>query len=164
VLSGVVADMYRAWLRSRGKTGNRLVVECGRLLDPYQVLRAGLVPYWCENASRAAANSAELWLAGSQPFTTVDVLPEPPGTDGVQIAQLDQWQAMAGFATRWGRVDRRAVRAYPLRTLSPRHATAALKEHPYDLPVLTTPEIQDVLATLAAFATLLTNGLTPGFG
>ena len=73
------ADLYRRWLRRAGKTGDRLVVECGRLLDPWQVLRAGLVPYWCENATRRRVEGVEWWLAGSEPFSSVDVLPEPPG-------------------------------------------------------------------------------------
>ena len=53
--SAAVADLYRAWLRAAGKTANRVAVECGRLLDPYQILRAGLVPYWCEVSSASAA-------------------------------------------------------------------------------------------------------------
>ncbi len=77
-LSAATADLYRRWLRAAGKTGDRLVVECGRLLDPWQVLRAGLVPYWCENATRRSVEQVEWWLAGSESFTSVDVLPSRP--------------------------------------------------------------------------------------
>ena len=73
-----------AGLQSAGKTGNRAVVECGRLLDPYHVLRAGMVPYWCESATIASVDAAERWLVGSRPFSVVEVLPEqPPDTMAV---------------------------------------------------------------------------------
>ncbi|MGW5673347.1 hypothetical protein, partial [Micromonospora sp. NPDC003776] len=85
-LSAATADVYRHWLRRAGKTGNRLVVECGRLLDPWQVVRAGLVPYWCENATRRRVEGVEMWLAGSEPFSSVDVLPEPPGVRSPALA------------------------------------------------------------------------------
>ncbi len=89
-LSAATADLYRRWLRAAGKTGDRLVVECGRLLDPWQVLRAGLVPYWCENATRRSVEQVEWWLAGSESFTSVDVLPEPPGVRSPALAGLPQ--------------------------------------------------------------------------
>ena len=81
-----VADIYRDWLRQQGKTGNRLVISAGRLLDPWQTIRTGLVPYWCETSTRAGVAAAELWLVGSPPFTSVDILPEPPGATWSQVA------------------------------------------------------------------------------
>ena len=41
---------------------------------------------------------------------------------------------MARFATRQGRVDTAAARAYPYGSVSARHATRVLRAHPYDLP------------------------------
>ena len=101
-----MADLYRRWLRGAGKTGDRLVVECGRLLDPWQVVRAGLVPYWCENATRRSVDEAEWWLAGSEPFSSVDVLPEPPGLRSPALAGLPQWLAVAAFGRRRRALDR----------------------------------------------------------
>jgi len=89
-LSAAVADAIRLWLRAAGKTGDRLVVEGGRLLDPYHVLRSGLVPYWCESSTRPGVDAAALWLAGSEPFTSIDALPEPPGMDAPGIATIQQ--------------------------------------------------------------------------
>lgn len=40
-LSAAVADVYRSWLRGAGKTGNRLVIGCGTLLDPRHVPASG---------------------------------------------------------------------------------------------------------------------------
>ncbi|GAA5183268.1 hypothetical protein GCM10023322_22150 [Rugosimonospora acidiphila] len=134
-LSAAVADVYRRWLRSAGKTGNRLVIECGRLIDPAQVVRAGLVPFWLPAPRRHTVAETAWWLAGSEPFTQIEVLIEPPGTSAPTLASLAQFEAVARFATRQGRVDTATARAYPYGTISARHASRVLKAHPYDLPV-----------------------------
>jgi hypothetical protein len=133
-LSAAVADVYRRWLRSAGKTGNRLVIECGRLLDPAQVIRAGLVPFWLPAPLHHAVSETAWWLAGSEPFSQIEVLIEPPGTSAPSLASLAQFEAVARFATRQGRVDVATARAYPYGTVSARHASRVLKTHPYDLP------------------------------
>ncbi|MGW3606447.1 hypothetical protein [Micromonospora sp. NPDC005161] len=133
-LSAAVADLYRHWLRGAGKTGDRLVVECGRLIDPWQVVRAGLVPYWCENATRRSVDEAEWWLAGSETFSSVDVLPEPPGVRSPALAGLPQWLAVAGFGRRRRALDRTAARGYPVTSVPTRRATEVLRAQPYDLP------------------------------
>ncbi|MGB2572366.1 hypothetical protein ACPFP2_28560, partial [Micromonospora citrea] len=134
-LSAAVADLYRRWLRRAGKTGDRLVVECGRLLDPWQVVRAGLVPYWCENATRRSVDQVEWWLAGSEPFSSVDVLPESPGLRTPALAGLPQWLAVAAFGRRRRALDRTAARGYPVAAVPTRRATEVLRNQPYDLPV-----------------------------
>jgi hypothetical protein len=146
-LSNTVADLYRRWLRQAGKTGDRLVVECGRLLDPFQVLRAGLVPYWCENATRRAVTEAEWWLAGSEPFSAVDVLPEPPGVRSPALAGLPQWLAVAAFGRRRRALDRTSARGYPVTSVPTRRATEVLRGQPYDLPA---PPPLPIAAALAA--------------
>lgn len=133
-LSAATADLYRGWLRGAGKTGNRCVIECGRLIDPWQVVRAGLVPYWCENAARRTVSAAEWWLAGSSSFSSVDVLPEPPGLDSEAVAGLAQWRAVASFGRRRGALDRVAARGYPGNPVPTRRATEVLRGQPYDLP------------------------------
>ncbi|OZV83723.1 hypothetical protein CA850_03410 [Micromonospora echinospora] len=156
VLSAATADLYRGWLRGAGKTGNRLVVECGRLLDPWQVVRAGLVPYWCENATRRSVAAAEWWLAGSEPFTSVDVLPEPPGVPSPALAGLPQWLAVAAFGRRRRALDRTAARGYPVTSVPTRRATEVLRNQPYDLPV------PPPLAVDAALAALRDGGAAQG--
>jgi hypothetical protein len=152
-LSAAAADVYREWLRSAGKTGNRCVVECGRLLDPWQVIRAGLVPYWCENATQRNVAGAELWLAGSAAFSSVDVLPEPPGLQSPGLAGLPQWLAVASFGRRRGAVDRVAARSYPITPVPTRHATEVLQDHPYDLPAPPPLRPVEALAGLRACGT-----------
>lgn len=147
-LSAATADLYRQWLRRAGKTGDRLVVECGRLLDPGQVIRAGLVPYWCENATRRRVDAVEYWLAGSEPFSSVDVLPEPPGVRSPALAGLPQWLAVAGFGRRRRALDRGSARGYPVATVPTRRATEVLRNQPYDLPAAPPLAMTDALAAL----------------
>ncbi|TDC81070.1 hypothetical protein E1193_15880 [Micromonospora sp. KC606] len=155
-LSAVVADLYRHWLRRAGKTGDRLVVECGRMLDPWQVVRAGLVPYWCENATRRSVEQAEWWLAGSAPFSSVDVLPDSPGMRSPALAGLPQWLAVAAFGRRRRALDRTAARGYPVATVPTRRATEVLRNQPYDLPV------PPPLAAAEALAALRSDGAPLG--
>lgn len=152
-LSAATADVYRGWLRAAGKSGDRCVVECGRLLDPWQVIRAGLVPYWCENATSRRVAGAEWWLAGSTPFSSVDVLPEPPGMRSPALAGLPQWLAVASFGRRRRALDRIAARGYPVTSVPTRHATEVLRGQPYDLPAPARLGVQDALAGLRAAGT-----------
>lgn len=133
-LAAAAADVHRDWLRAAGKTGNRLVVECGRLLDPHHVGRSALVPYWCETSSDHAVRSAQLWLAGSEPFSSIEALPEPASCGSTPMATLEQWQTLARFAVRRGMIDRHLERAYPTRPLSPSDASGVLRHQPCDLP------------------------------
>jgi hypothetical protein len=47
-----------------------------------------------------------MWLAGSEPFSSVDVLPDPPGMQSPGLAGLPQWLAVASFGRRRARPDR----------------------------------------------------------
>ncbi|ROT29867.1 hypothetical protein [Micromonospora sp. HM5-17] len=155
-LSAAAADIYRDWLRGAGKSGDRCVVECGRLIDPWQVVRAGLVPYWCENATRRSVTGAEWWLAGSLPFSSLDVLPEPPGLRSPAFAGLPQWLAVASFGRRRRALDRVAARGYPVSAVATRHATEVLRNQPYDLPAPSPLRAAEVLAGLR------NSGASPG--
>jgi hypothetical protein len=147
-LSAAVADIYRDWLRVCGKPADRCVVAGGRLVDAGQVLRAGLVPYWCADPSRRCVAGAEAWLAGSRRFATVDVLPEAPGRHLPVYAGLDQWRAVAWFGKRRGTVDPVAARGYPTTPVSGRHATEVLRRLPSHLPRLLPLTASSALAGL----------------
>jgi hypothetical protein len=152
VFSAAVADLHREWLRGHGKPGHRLVIECGRLLDPWQVSRAGLVPYWCESALRGPAAGAGWWLAGARPFQSIEVLVEPVGWAWSALAPLEQWRGLAAFADRRSELDRAVVRTYPFGPVPASHATAVLRAHPYDLPIPPPMRFDDVLAGLRELA------------
>ncbi len=126
-LSACVADLYRNWLRSSGRDGDECVVETGRLIDPWRVLASGLVPYWCESATRAAVDAAEWWLAGSGGFAAVSVLPEPPGTACDSHAGPAQWRSVAAFARHRRHLNRQAFSRYPMLPLPTSHASAVLR-------------------------------------
>lgn len=147
-LSGSVADVYRHWLRGAGRSADRLAVECGRLLDPRQVLRAGLVPYWCENALETSVTGVEWWLAGSAPFSSVQVLAEPPGVALPAVASLRQWRAVASFGTRLRVLDDTCARVYPYGPVPARHATDVLRPKRYGGRPPAPLGIQDALRQL----------------
>jgi hypothetical protein len=149
-LSACVADLYRDWYRAQGWGGDRCVVETGRLLDPWRVLAAGAVPYWCESASRQAAAAAEQWLAGSAGFDAVTVLPQPPGTRCDAHADRAQWPAMAAFARRRSHVDSQAMARYPLLPLPTSHAARLLDAQipPLKPPPATMP-MDEAISNLA---------------
>lgn len=155
VLSAAVADVLRARLRDSGKTGNRCVVDSGPLLDPWHTVRAGLVPYWCESGTRPAVTDAEWWLAGSARFTSVEVVPAPPGVAHSRVAGMAQWRALAAFGARRGNVDRAAARSYPLHPLPTGHATEVLRRQPYDLPAPPRLRAADAVAGLRSAGTAM---------
>jgi hypothetical protein len=133
-LSAAVADVYRRWLRRAGKAGNRLVIESNRLVDPRHVVRAGLVPYWCPQPTRTEVDLLQQWIAGSQPFTSIEALPEAPGTLTPDLAPPMSWAAAVAFAQRRGVVDPVCRRAYPLGSVPRNRATTVLGGHPFDPP------------------------------
>ncbi|WP_305784429.1 hypothetical protein [Symbioplanes lichenis] len=126
-LSAFVADLYRSWLATTG-AGTHCVVGSAGLLDPGAVLAAGAVPYWCESAARPAVEAAEAWLAGSLPFDTVSVLPQPPGVGCDAYAPAATWRSVAGFARTQARLDRLATSRYPLLPLPTSHVATALAD------------------------------------
>jgi hypothetical protein len=128
-LSAAVADLHRAWLRPPAGA-RRAVVSSGRMIDPWAVVAGRMVPYWCESSSWSAADAVEWWLAGSEPFDAVDVLPDPPGTPHSSAATLRQWRAIAGFGRRQGTVDSLLAGRYPLLPPAADRATRGLRYAP----------------------------------
>jgi hypothetical protein len=138
--SGAVADLSRAWL-GPSASGRHAIVGSGRMIDPWQAVSRGLVPYWCESSSRSAAEAAELWFAGSRPFESISVLPDPPGTLHDDTASLRHWRSIAAFGRREGKVDALVAGRYPLLPPAAGQATrylrnvAAAPVRPGPLPV-----------------------------
>ncbi|MEV4702806.1 hypothetical protein [Actinoplanes sp. NPDC049316] len=148
-LSIFVAEVYRRSLAGRAG-GRHCAVTSGTLVDPGRVLAAGLVPYWCESASRQAADAAEWWLAGSAAFDAVTVVPQPPGLRCEAHAGARQWRSVAAFGRQQSTVDPVAMGRYPLFPLPTSHATSALAETTTGADVaeplrLTTGDVLDAL-------------------
>ncbi|NJC73640.1 hypothetical protein HC031_28510 [Planosporangium thailandense] len=157
-LSAAVGDVYRSWLRAAGKTGNRLVIGCGTLLDPWHVVRAGLVPYWCPGPLHSDIDALEYWLAGSEPYRSIDLLVEPPGRVSPKVVPRDRLSALARFATERGVLDPTCRRNYPLGVVDQRHVNRVLSEQPYDAPQptpLSTAAAIEGLDRLARYGRLL---------
>lgn len=139
-LSAAVADLYRTQLPRPGQDAHA-VVSAGRMTDPWRMLDAGMVPYWCESSTRTAARAAELWLAGSTPYDRISVLPEPTGTSHDKLASLAHWRSVAAFARRSGTVDALLANRYPLLPAAARHAgdiiknTTVIRRRPEPIPV-----------------------------
>ncbi len=139
-LSVCVADLFRHWLRAAGAGGDESVVASGRLVDPWRALAAGLVPYWCETAARSDVEAAEWWLAGSEPFDGVTVLPDAPGLVSGPAATLAHWRSLTLFGRRRREIDRQLAARYPALPLAASHATrvlAAAAREPGTPPPLT---------------------------
>ncbi|AGZ43849.1 hypothetical protein [Actinoplanes friuliensis] len=147
-LSSCVADLYRRMLAAAGRNADRCVIESGRLVDPWRVLKSGLVPFWCEFPSRAAVDAAEWWLAGSAPFDSVTGLPEAPGTVCDTHADVAQWRAVSRFARHRPDLSRQAMGRYPLLPLATSHASTVIrgleKQSP-DPDPLTMPDVVTAL-------------------
>jgi hypothetical protein len=133
-LSAAVADVYRSWLRDAGKTGNRPVVGHGTLLDPRHVVRVGLVPYWSPRPGHRDVDELEYWLAGSEPFGSIEVLVEATCRHSSQLGPRGRLVGLSRFGTDHGRVDPASLRRYPLGVPDPGHATTVLRGFPYDQP------------------------------
>src|SRR5262249_15055452 len=82
----------------------------------------------------ADVEALELWLAGSEPFRTIDLLVDPPGRLSPRVVPRDWLSALPRFATARGLIDPTCRRNYPLGAVSARHVTRVLSELPYDLP------------------------------
>jgi hypothetical protein len=157
-LSAAVADVYRSWLRGAGKTGNRLMIGCGTLLDPWHVIRSGLVPYWCPGPLHSDIDALEYWLAGSEPFRSIDLLVEPPGRVSPKVVPRDRLSALTRFAADRGVLDPTCRRNYPLGVVDARHVSRVLGEQPYDSPPpapLSTAAAIEGLDRLARYGRLL---------
>ncbi|MEU4621867.1 hypothetical protein AB0G04_18075 [Actinoplanes sp. NPDC023801] len=127
VFSAAVADLYRTRLVRRDG-GSHAVVSSGRMIDPWQALDAGVVPYWCEAPTRTAADATELWLAGSRPYDRISVLPEPPGTSHDRLASLAHWRSIAAFARHTGGVDNLLAGRYPMFPAPLGHASDFMRQ------------------------------------
>ncbi|MEV4639907.1 hypothetical protein AB0J80_21425 [Actinoplanes sp. NPDC049548] len=126
VLSAFTADLHRQWWGTEGRAADRCVVETGSFIDPWHVLSAGLVPYWCESAAQRAVDAAGWWLAGSEAFDEVAVLPQPPGVRSETYATAPLWRSLAAFAGTRPHVDKLAMTRYPMLPMAAARASSAL--------------------------------------
>ena len=82
-----VATVTRDWYRARGESGNRLVVPCFILGDPWQTVSAAAVPFWIHFAVQPALQALDAYLEDAEPYSDVHVFLFQHGTNSPGIAR-----------------------------------------------------------------------------
>lgn len=112
-LSPAVADLYRSWYAERNLPANRLLVESFLLLDPWQALRTGSVPYWTVFGSDAFRTGLEAYLDTTDPYDEIRILLFNHGTESIGLAGAEDWQRTAARARKIGVLTGADAAAYP---------------------------------------------------
>ncbi|RCV49865.1 hypothetical protein DEF24_24825, partial [Marinitenerispora sediminis] len=108
-----VADLYRAWYTDRGLPADRLLAESFLLLDPWQALRTGSVPYWSVFGTETARAGLAAYLDGTDPYDEIRVLLFNHGTDSIGLASAADWGRTAERARKTGVLTGVDPAAYP---------------------------------------------------
>ncbi|MGW3353172.1 hypothetical protein ACWDA3_58625 [Nonomuraea rubra] len=152
-LSPVVADLYRAWYRQRGLPGDRLLVECFLLLEPWWTLRSGSVPYWMVFNTDPSHAGLQAYLDGADaradPFDEIRLMLFSHGVDSVGLVPVEGWRQVLQRARKVGVFTGVDVRAYPrdFASLARAHAELARIRTTYPMPpALDWPSAQEFLA------------------
>ncbi len=101
-LSPAVAELHRSWYADRDLPTNRLLVESFLLLDPWQALRTGSVPYWTVFGTETFHGDLETYLNATDPYDEIRIMLFNHGTDSFGLASGDQWRRTAARARKIG--------------------------------------------------------------
>ncbi|GAU69332.1 hypothetical protein SSP35_11_01510 [Streptomyces sp. NBRC 110611] len=112
-LSPAVADLYRSWYAGRNLPADRLLVESFLLLDPWQALRTGSVPYWAVFGTETFRAGLEAYLDSTDPYDEIRVLLFNHGTESIGLASADDWRRTAARARKIGVLTGMDATAYP---------------------------------------------------
>ncbi|OJF15868.1 hypothetical protein, partial [Couchioplanes caeruleus] len=93
-LSPLVADLYRWWLRERGLSATRLIVDSFILLDPWWTLRTGSVPYWTTFPVQPSFDALTHYLDHSDTFDRIHLALFCHGVDSVGCVSVGQWREL----------------------------------------------------------------------
>ncbi|UQA97110.1 hypothetical protein [Streptomyces halobius] len=112
-LSPAVAGLYRSWYADRGLPADRLLVESFLLLDPWQALRTGSVPYWSVFGTETFRAGLEAYLDSTDPYDEIRVLLFNHGTASIGLAGAADWRRTAARAREIGVLTGADATAYP---------------------------------------------------
>ncbi|MFC7328253.1 hypothetical protein [Marinactinospora rubrisoli] len=112
-LSPAVAGLYRDWYTARGIPAGRLLVESFLLLDPWQTLRTGSVPYWSVFGTETCRADLDAYLDGTDPYDEIRILLFNHGTDSIGLASAADWRRTAARARKVGVLTGVDPGAYP---------------------------------------------------
>ncbi|MCT7350720.1 MULTISPECIES: hypothetical protein [Streptomyces] len=150
-LSPAIADLYRSWYADRGLPTDRLLVESFLLLDPWQALRTGSVPYWSVFGTEAFRTGLETYLDTTYPYDEIRILLFNHGTDSIGLASAQDWRRTAARARKIGVLTGVNATAYPRDfaslVRSHRELTKIRTRYPMPLPL----DTASTAATLGAW-------------
>ncbi|MCK7624349.1 hypothetical protein MUU72_14770 [Streptomyces sp. RS10V-4] len=112
-LSPAVADLYRAWYEERQLPADRLLVESFLLLDPWQALRTGSVPYWAVFGTESCRAGLAAYLDSTAPYDEIRALLFNHGTESIGLAGAEDWRRTAARARKLGVLTGVDAAAYP---------------------------------------------------
>jgi hypothetical protein len=112
-LSPAIADLYRSWYADRGLPADRLLVESFLLLEPWQALRSGSVPYWTVFGTKTFRAGLEAYLDATDPYDEIRIMLFNHGTDSIGLAGAEDWQRTADRARKIGVLTGMNAAAYP---------------------------------------------------
>ncbi|MBE9078607.1 hypothetical protein IQ241_15110 [Romeria aff. gracilis LEGE 07310] len=148
-LSPLVANLYRWWYQQRGLPSGRLLSESFVYLQPWWVLRLGLVPFWAVFNDQTSLERLTKYLEAAPPYDEVYATLFSNGLYSLGIASIEQWQTIFDRANQHGQFIGVNERAYPRDNASfVRHYTdlKSFKQR-YPLPnPLTLSQLSEFLA------------------
>lgn len=147
-LSGPVAQLYRSWYGSRG--GNRLLVSCFAVIDAHVPLTHGLVPYWTLFGTRAARDTLDGYLAGTDPYDEIHLGLFSHGTCSIGRARIEDWAGVLARARRRGTFCGVDTAAHPqdFASNSRFHRAAAALPAAFDAGTAPWPWVRDRLLAI----------------
>jgi hypothetical protein len=101
-MSPLVADLYRWWYGTLGRTDNRLVVDSFILMEPYWTIRTGSVPFWMVFNTEPSLRALTAYLRGTAPFDEVLLTLFSHGVDSIGLVPIDEWRRVCQPAGRAG--------------------------------------------------------------
>jgi hypothetical protein len=131
----LTTEIYSAWYQNLGYEPTRLMVETFVLLDPYRTLRLRALPLWLLFCVERSVRVLDNFLDG-QPFDEIDLMLFSHGTEGVGLAQAEDWRRLLARARRRGRFLGVDEQRYPrdFATFIRFHQALAQLGLPFDVP------------------------------
>lgn len=135
-LSALVADLYRWWYDTLGRTNNRLFVESFTYLHPYLAFKKGLIPYWSVFNDQTSLQRVKAFLEETKPYDEIYVNLFSNGLYSLGIAPIEEWRSLFQLARQHGEFVGVNEETYPGDLASfVRHYTALKKlEGNYPMP------------------------------
>ncbi len=136
-LSPVVSDLYRRWYAARGLPGDRLLVECFLLLEPWWTLRSGSVPYWMVFNTDPSRDGLSSYLDRADPYDEIRLLLFSHGVESVGLVPIHAWEQLLSRARKIGVLTGVDRDAYPrdFASLARAHRELARIRTRYPMPL-----------------------------